>query len=561
MLPAPPAGAAYELPFADIADMLPDDVAELQALWEEALAAEASDRAERIALAETNIFFFGRYYFPDFFPNDTPDFHVELAALARKTERPKSERDTEGFVVAAPRGHAKSTILTFLVPLHWIVFKRKRFIVIASETAMLSEGFVNDIRKQLEENTRLREDFGDLCGDTVAGRRLKWTSKDFVAAHKDAQGRPTFTTRLKARSTGAQFRGLRHGPYRPDAIIIDDAENDVHVRTAEQRAKTWEWLTKTVMPALDPENGALMVIGTILHFDSMLAKLLKLADEAKQARDRAIAEGDPNPPDIAYDYRIFRAEQDDGTLLWPERFNRALLMRRKAIMGELAYNSEYNNRPIDEATRLYRPQWVRWYTGNELEYDARRDRWLWRGEILEIYVGVDPAISEKEQADQFAIVVVGVPEKTRSLVLLYCFADRIDFPSQVQEIIRLEATWRPKLIGVEDQAYQLALSQQALHDAPALPIMPLNNGQSRKYTRILGASLPFEHGTVYMREALDDEAGEHDELRKRRVFHTIWPLYEQMMQYPASAHDDLLDAMENAFQLIRFGGIAFDQWF
>ena len=537
---------APQQPAIDFAAMLEarlNDSADLARIKRTAGALNAEKRAERRALAESNIFWFARYYFPLFFNNATPDFHWELADMARRMEMPRAERGSMGFVVAAPRGHAKSTILTFLVVLYWIALRKKRFIVIVSDTATMAETFANDVRKQLEENTRLREDFGDLCGDTVVGRPLKWTSGDFTAAHKDQRGRPVFTTRVLARSTGAQFRGLRSGAYRPDAVMCDDLENDELVRTPEQRAKIWEWYTKAVLPALDPANGAVFVIGTILHFDSLLMRLLKLSQAEK-----------------LYEWRIFRAIDANGALLWPDRFSRQSLDDIRRLLGTLAFNSEYLNIPIDEEARLYRPEWVKFYNGNEVAYDQEARRWTWRGEPLEVYVGVDPAIAEDEQADYFAVVVLGVARQSKALVILYTFADRMDFPSQVQEIIRLDATWQPRQIGIEKNAYQRALPQQLMRESAKLTIKQLQNS-AQKYTRILAASVPFENGQVYMRAAGDGERGEVDETGTTRVYWTMLPLYTQAMQYPMSANDDLLDAMENAMQVARIRSRAFEGWF
>lgn len=529
-------------------DLLPQSPAVLARLEAEARRQEEADRRERVRLGEQSVLFFARYYFPDFFSDQTPAFHQELIRFAREMERPRAARGVIGAVIAAPRGHAKSTILTFLVVLYWIAYRKKRFVVIVSDTAHAAESFVSDIKKQLEENERLREDFGDLCGDTVrGGRPLKWTTGDFTAAHKNLAGRPIFRTRVLSRSTGGQFRGLRSGSSRPDAIICDDLENDEHVKTPEQRRKLWDWFNKAVIPALDPHTGGLVVIGTIIHFDSLLAKLLKLAEQTG-----------------LYLWKIFRAILPDGLVLWPQRFNRAFLDQRKQGMGTLAFNSEYLNIPIDEEARLYRPAWVRWFTGNELRYDDGERRWMFRDEPLDIYIGVDPAIAEDESADYFAVVVLGLARKQKALVILYAFQTRIDFPTQVQEIIRLDATWNPTMIGIEENAYQRALPQQLIRESAKLRIKRLKN-QAEKYTRILSASVPFENGQVWMRKAVNDERGDLDETGTVRVHHTVADLYVQMMQYPASAHDDLLDAMENSMQLARSGGksraFAKDAWF
>lgn len=531
-------------------DTLPDDPALLQQLIAEADATVIADREERKQYAEANPLYFFRYYLSEFGENASPAFHQELFEAARQMELPRSVRGIIGTIIGAPRGHAKSTIVTLAIPLYNIVFKKKRFIVIVSDTGFASEGFVLDIKKQLEENERLREDFGELCGDTMPGRPYRWTNSDFTAVHRQVVRKngverlqPTFTTRVLARSTGAQFRGLRSGSWRPDLILCDDLENDEHVRTPEQRAKIWEWFVKAVLPAMDPERGGIVVVGTVLHFDSLLSRLLNLAKREP----------------TLYGRLFFQAIQADGSVLWPQRFSRELLDQRKKVMGTLAFNCEYLLIPIDEETRLYRPHWVKWYTGNELEHDGTK--WKWRGETLDIYVGVDPAISEDEQADFFSYVVLGVARKAKALVILYAYADRIDFPAQVQEIIRVEATWQPRFIGIERNAYQRALPQQLIKESMSLGqrIKQLDN-RGQKYTRILAASVPFENGTVYLRAATEGESGELDETGQVRVYHTLQGLYQQMMQYPNSANDDILDAMENSFQLGRSKTKAFAGW-
>ncbi len=44
------------------------------------------------------------------------------------------------------------------------------------------------------------------------------------------------------------MRGLRHGPYRPDMVMLDDIENDKNVESKEQRDKTEAWVKKVVLP-------------------------------------------------------------------------------------------------------------------------------------------------------------------------------------------------------------------------------------------------------------------------------------------------------------------------
>lgn len=78
-------------------------------------------------------------------------------------------------VVAAPRGFAKTTLVSFGYVLHQVLFGQRRFVVIGSDTADLVEGLCGHLRLELMHNQRLRQDFGHLYdsqgsqGDFIAG--------------------------------------------------------------------------------------------------------------------------------------------------------------------------------------------------------------------------------------------------------------------------------------------------------------------------------------------------------------------------------------------------------
>ena len=58
--------------------------------------------------------------------------------------------------------------------------------------------------------------------------------------------------------------------------LLDDIENDENVRTPEQRKKLESWFLKAVSKAGDDYTD-IIYIGTLLHYDSLLAKTLNLS--------------------------------------------------------------------------------------------------------------------------------------------------------------------------------------------------------------------------------------------------------------------------------------------
>lgn len=176
---------------------------------------------------------------------------------------------------------------------------------------------------------------------------------------------------------------------------------------------------------------------------------------------------------------------------------------------------------------------------------------------MELYSGVDPALTESEQSEgnYFAHVTIGVTESGKILVLTG-YLERLSFPEQAKFILREYNAWSPRLVGIETVAYQEALKQQVIY-SNAVPLHAIKGIQRKggrhadsKYRRISRNAALVEEGRVYLREALPDENGEMDELGERRVHWLIEPLYKQAGQYPrAETGDDGLDALDNAIHL------------
>ena len=166
------------------------------------------------------------------------------------------------LAVAAPRGEAKTTFVDLFFALWCVVTGRKRYILIIADAFGQAASFLEAVKVELESNPRLEADFQEYCGQ---GRI--WNVGTIITAAN---------VKLQAFGAGKRMRGLRHGPHRPDLVLLDDLENNENVRKPEQRDKLESWLLRTVL-SLGPADDSMDVIyiGTILHYDSVLARTLK----------------------------------------------------------------------------------------------------------------------------------------------------------------------------------------------------------------------------------------------------------------------------------------------
>ena len=106
--------------------------------------------------------------------------------------------------------------------------------MIVSDTNDQATGFTLPIRLELEDNVRIKHDFGSLIGPT-------WKKNDFTTSSG---------IRVLARGRGEKVRGLKNRQHRPDKAVVDDYENDENVENPNLIKKGMKWLRNAVIGSL-----------------------------------------------------------------------------------------------------------------------------------------------------------------------------------------------------------------------------------------------------------------------------------------------------------------------
>ena len=125
------------------------------------------------------------------------------------------------LAVAAPRGEAKSTFVSLFFVLWAVLTGRKRYVLLIADALEQAASLLDAVKDELEYNELLRDDFPE-----GVGKGPVWNTGTVVTAGG---------VKVQALGAGKRMRGLRHGPYRPDLVILDDLENDENVDKPEQR--------------------------------------------------------------------------------------------------------------------------------------------------------------------------------------------------------------------------------------------------------------------------------------------------------------------------------------
>jgi hypothetical protein len=161
-------------------------------------------------------------------------------------------------LVLAPRGHGKTTILTVGYTLWRVCNNPLERVLLVSSTGMQAQGFLREIKSQIEKNAALRAIYGDLRGK-------RWTEREICIAGFDRPAKESSVTAVGV--CGAIIS--RH--Y--ETIILDDAVDADSSRTQQSRERLAEWFYKVLEPCVEP-NGRIHVIGTRYHPEDLYGRMI-----------------------------------------------------------------------------------------------------------------------------------------------------------------------------------------------------------------------------------------------------------------------------------------------
>ena len=472
--------------------------------------AASSERRDR---AWHDFEFFARTYFPHYVKKANSRLHDYLyARLTEIADSPKSETDD----IAAPRGEAKSTITSQIFIIWCVVTERKWYSMIGMDAFDQAAIMLEAIKAELESNPRLAMDFPEAVGQ---GR--VWQAGVIVSRND---------RKIEAVGSGKRIRGRRHGPHRPDLFVGDDLENDENVRTPEQRDKLQSWITKAVLKL----GGAgdkfdVVIIGTILHYDSVLARLQK-NPLWRSAKFRAVMQW-PGRMDLwdtwenlllsqgeavadAY-YAAQRAEMDAGSeVSWPAGRPFVDLMKIRARDGHASFDSELQNDPLSDDDAPFAKVITFWVD--------RLKNWIFLG-------ACDPSLGKAGASRDPSAILVGAFNRETGILDVVEAAIRKRLPDRIiEDIITFQAEYRCLLWIIETVQFQAFLYSELVKRAAARGI-PV---PARAVTPHTDKLLRIESLQPHMANGLI------------RLHPSQTTLIDQLRHFPKADHDDGPDALQ-----------------
>lgn len=442
----------------------------------------------------------------------SPRFHLDLI---------REMTINRHLAVAAPRESAKSTILTFLKPFHAIMFQEKRFIVIVQNTFKKAAMSLDSIKKELQENQLLRENFPGV-------KITKDAEGDSIISHHNG-----FKTQILCKGVDqiGSIRGVKFGAYRPDLIIGDDMEDDELVRSPERRVQLQQDFDEALIPCGDKGNCQYIFIGTILHDDALIAKLVSKTFYPE------------------YKKLFYKAGIDWGSAkarsLWPQQWTVDELKKLERDKPSV-FAKEYQNDPVAGRNSKFKKEDFRYWKVEQGEYFLLSVA----GEIISKGRMVDcvPAIScdlawkEKRESDS-CVILPGYLTPNSEILIEEYISEKGLKPNDVSEHLFVMANRLKAITGHEPS---VGFEKSMLENITQWFLMQ----EMRKRNRFLiTKDLVWDADKITRIETrLISRYSQHVIFHKKGM----GDLEHQLIRFPYGTHDDLVDAEQGLVQLLQY---------
>jgi len=485
-------------------------------------APDRESKEKRRAKSTSDFRYFARTYFPHYLSRGESLVHRWIFNQLPKIVDAKESRQ---MALAAPRGEAKSTLVSLIFVIWCVLTGRKRYIMIAMDTFDQAAVMLESIRAELEVNPRLLSDFEDGTGVGEV-----WNAGVMVTRGN---------AKIEAVGSGKRIRGRRHGPWRPDLFIGDDLENDENVRTPAQRDKLQGWISKAVLKLGGAgEKFDVIIVGTVLHYDSVLARLLKnplwcgnrfraliRPPDRMDLWDRweAVLKSEGEAAARAF-YQARRKKMEAGAKVsWPEARPLYELMTIRARDGHAAFDSELQNEPVSLEDAPF---------ARCLHY------WTELPEGMISYGAVDPSLGIKGAGRDPSAILVGGFEPLSGVLYVLAADIRRRTPDRIiEDVIALQIRHGCLLWAVEAVQFQEFLRTELMKrgaargvPVPARAVKPIAD----KQLRIEALQPHMEAGQILLHPSQTT-------------------LTEQLLHFPKADHDDGPDALQMLWMLAASG--------
>jgi predicted phage terminase large subunit-like protein len=400
--------------------------------------------------------------------------------------------------IVVPFRHGKSDMSSRYLPPFFLGMFPDDEVIQGSYGASLSEGFSKDVKKIMES-----ESYGKTF-DTKLDTKSNSSSERHIQDHVG-----------KYYAVGADGGATGKGA---NLLIVDDFfKNRGEADSETVRAKRWDSFTQDFVSRLAPVHIAL-VLNTRWHVGDISGNILN--------------KNNPDHKDYDEEFPVFenlhyKARQDDGTYLFPERFPESWYRKQFAIQGKYGAAALLQGEPTLKGGNMFAMEGLRYITEGQLPLDLLWVR-FW-----------DLASTEKERDKDDPDWTTGVRCAYREYKGFPQFF--ISAGSGCQEEAPKRNAMIKRVAESDGPTVWQGVESVAGYKDTFTTVKSILSGKSIVHKclvskdKIVRASVLeplFEAGMVFMVKGSWNDV-----------------VYEQLEQFPACVHDDWVDGCSGGYEL------------
>lgn len=383
------------------------------------------------------------------------------------------------LMISVPPQHWKSTISSQRFPLFAHMKDPILNLVLASYSQDLSKWHLSKIRQLKDGNRFDKLSTLNTISDTATSYELKeWGTFTAVWVWWSLTWKPV------------------------DWLIIDDVHKDrMEYESQTVRNWVWDWYTSVALSRLHQNSWQVLVM-TRWWEDDLFWRILWLEPDEWEIINIPVLEWD--------------------TTIFPERFPLEFIEKKRKVMWERDFQSLYMGDPINE--------W--WWDFNKEQFNYYEAI----PENLDIVTFIDPAISQKQEADNTAIVTIWLDKQSNKIYVLEVNAWKKLPDEIIDDVFQTYLKWKPKRVWIEVVQYQKML---------ALEIKKQMN--LRNIYFVLDEIRPQWEKEARIRSILQPRYSNHNILHHN----SFMDLELELLKFPNGKHDDMIDALAWAVNMLN----------
>ena len=429
--------------------------------------------------------------------------HKEICDTLDQFYEDVKAKKSPRLIICMPPRSGKSQIVSRAFPAYALGRNPDLNIIATSYSSDLVSRFNRDVQRIID-NEKYFEIFPDT---SLNSQNVKTSVKGSYIRTSDLFEIVGRKGSYRSTGVGGGLTGMG-----ADILIIDDPFKDrAEADSGTIRQKVWDWYTSTAYTRLS-DGGGVIVMATRWHIDDLIGRLIRHMNDGSGDKFTVI-----NYPAIAEHDEPHRKA---GEALHPERFSLERLQSIRQTIGSRDWGALYQQKPVPEGGAVFKLDlFNKW---NDKTLPPR----------FEMVVGSwDMTFKDSTSSDYVVGQIwgrVGV-----NLYLIDEVRGQWDF-TKTLEMFELMAEKHQNVTRwlIEDKANGSAIiSVLKKHIHGITPITPKESKLERAY-----AITPIiEAGNVFLPESAN----------------WLSALEDELVNFPAGAHDDQVDSMTQALNYMR----------